>query len=278
MSGIASGAASGAATGTAILPGWGTAIGAVVGGIAGALDKKKAPVVVPYKPVDVQKEQANSIQGNIAAAPTLDQLLSQSNQFQQSQASSLMEKALPGYGQFAANLTKQATDRAADPYAVPKSVTDQLSQYAAENNIGQGTGATSGFSGNNILRSLGLNALQYGQANLSSAMSALSVLTGTAPRTSPMSPLSFMVTPAQQIQNQQMTNQLQQQSGQGGANANAAAANWNTGNLWDSITSTITPSAVNNIAGLLNSPGAPGSANTSVGSGLSPAPTSFAAK
>jgi len=44
--GAATGAASGAATGTAILPGWGTAIGAVVGGASGYLggssaDKKK---------------------------------------------------------------------------------------------------------------------------------------------------------------------------------------------------------------------------------------------
>jgi hypothetical protein len=277
MAGIASGAASGAAAGSAFGP-WGTVIGGVVGAAGGLLNKKSAPATVPYTPVDLQATQNQAISGDLAATPSIDQLLSQSNTFQQGQASALMEKALPGYGQFASNLTKTASDLAANPYAVPKSVTDQLTQYAAENNIAGGTGAASGFSESNILRSLGVNALQYGQSNLTAATNALSVLTGTAPRVSPMSPMSFLVTPDQQTQNQQLTNRLQQQIGQGGANASTAATNFNTGNLWDTLTSTITPSAVNNVASLFNTNPSTGTPNTSVGSGLSPAPASFAGK
>jgi hypothetical protein len=52
-----------------------------------------------------------------------------------------------------------------------------------------------------------------------------------------MSPLSFLVTPTQQQQNQVYTNTLQQQEGQAGANAATAASNYNSANLWDSITS-----------------------------------------
>lgn len=266
MAGIASGAASGAAAGSAFGP-WGTVIGGIVGAAGGLLNKKKAPAVVPYTPVNPQAEQTNAISGNLSALPSIDDLLAQSNTFQQSQASQLMEKALPGYGQFARNLTSTASSLAANPYQVPKSVTDQLTQYAAENNIAGGTGAASGFSESNILRSLGVNALQYGQANLSSAMNALSVLTGTAPRTSPMSPLSFLVTPAEQISNQQLTNRMQQQTGQGGANAATAAANWNSQNLWDSITGTLTPSYINSIASMVHgnpTPAGGGSADLNV--------------
>lgn len=235
MAGIFTGATSGATAGSAFGP-WGTAIGGLVGGLGGLLGgggSKKAPPTIPYQPVNLQETQQQAISGNQAALPSIDQLLAQSNSFQQGQAISLMNQALPGYSGFASNLLGTASNLAANPYQVPQSVVDQLSQYAAENNIGAGTGAASGFSSSNLLRSLGINALQYGQNNLSAATSALSVLTGTAPRVSPMSPLSFLVTPSQQTQNQQLTNQLQQQIGQAGANAQTAAGNFNSQNLWD---------------------------------------------
>jgi hypothetical protein len=220
------------------LGGWFTwvTVGLGVASVAGGLlNKKSAPATVQYQPVSPQQTQTSAISGNITENPQLESLLSQSNTFQQQQASSLMNQALPGYSGFASALTGTATSLAANPYAIPSSVTGQLQQYAAENNINEGTGASSGFSGSNMLRSLGVNALQYGQANMSSAMNALSVLSNTAPKTSPMSPLSFMVTPSQQQQAQTQTNTLQQQIAQGGANAGTAAANANTTNLWDSI-------------------------------------------
>lgn len=229
------------------------AIPAVTSLASGLLNKKQAPPVVPYQPVDLQQQQGTAIQGNTASLPSLENLLSQSNTFQQTQASQLMNQALPGYAQFAQNLLGTASNLASNPYQVPQSVMDQLAQYGAEHNIAGGTGATSAFSGSSILRSLGVNALQYGQTNLQNAMSALSVLTGTAPRTSPMSPLSFMVTPQQQAQNQQYTNTLQQQIAQGGANARTAAQNWNTQNLWDTLTSTLTPSNMQGVGNFAQS-------------------------
>lgn len=212
----------------------------MTGGAIGALanmffNKKKAPNTVQYTPVDLQAEQQKSIGGNISALPDLDTLLSQSNTFQQKQANSLMESALPGYSSFSQNLLGTASNLAKNPYEIPQSAVDQLMQYANENNLAGGTGASSAFSHSNALRSLGVNELQYGQNNIQTAMQALSVLTGTAPRVSPMSPLSFMVTPQQQAQNQQYTNTLQQQIAQGGANAQTAAKNWNTQNLWDNF-------------------------------------------
>jgi hypothetical protein len=266
MAGIATGAVAGAKAGSVFGP-WGTVIGGVVGGAAGYFSgggDKKAPATIPYQPVDLQQEQSKAIAGNAAAATSIDDLLAQSNAFQQKQASQLMDQALPGYSKFASNLMGSASKLAADPYAVPQSVVDQLTQYAAEHNISQGTGASSGFSQSNLLRSLGVNALQYGQSNMTTAMNALSVLTGTAPRTSPMSPLSFMVTPGQQIQNQQLTNQTQAGISQAGANANTAAGNYNSQNLWDNLTSSM---AMLNNSGLLKS-----SAKSSSGVGVLSSP------
>lgn len=215
----------------------GASIGALLNGL---FNKKQAPPTIPYTPVDLQEQQGKAVSGDIAALPDINTLLANSNTFQQTQANQLMNSALPGYSQFAQNLLGTSSQLAKNPYGIPQSAIDQLSQYAAENNIAGGTGAASGFSNSNLLRSLGVNELQYGQNNLNSAMQALSVLTGTAPRVSPMSPLSFMVTPAQQIQNQTYTNTMQQQIAQGGANAQTAAKNWNTQNLWDSMAASLT--------------------------------------
>ena len=213
---------------------------AIVGGstiYASSQNNQKGAPAVQYTPVNLQDTQAQAIGGDQASAPQLDALLAQSNQFQQTQASQLMNQALPGYSQFASNLTNTASNLAANPYAIPQSVVGQLSQYAAENNISEGTGAASGFSSSNLLRSLGVNALQYGQSNMASATSALSTLTNTAPRISPMSPASFMVTPQQQAANQQVTNTNGQQINQGASNSSTAAGNANSSSLWDSIAS-----------------------------------------
>lgn len=222
---------------------WGAAIAAVasVGGalISSSGAKQSAPAAVPYTPVDPNQALSSTIGANQSNLGGLEQLLTQSNTFQQGQAISAQNAALPGYAQFASNLTKTATDLAANPYAVPSSVTDQLGQYAAENNISEGTGANSGFSGNNTLRSLGVNALQYGQNNLQTAMSALSTLTGTSPRVSPASPLSFLLQPSQVLSTQTNNNTQAQAVGQGAANAATAAANNNSATLWDSLTSSV---------------------------------------
>ena len=242
---VGGGAVSGAEAGSAFGP-EGTVIGGLIGGAAGFLSgggSQNAPAYVPYQPVDLQQTQQQALLGDQGASATLDQLLGQSNTFQQQQATSLMNQALPGYSGFAQNLTNTASSLAANPYQVPQSVVGQLSQYAAENNISEGTGAASGFSSSNLLRSLGVNALQYGQANMASATNALQTLSNTAPRVSPMSPLSFMVTPQQQAQNQQYTNTLQAQGGQASANAQAAAANYNSSNLWDQTTGALNQSS-----------------------------------
>ena len=230
------------------LGGWFTwvAVGAAavtaVGSVASAsMNKQSAPATAAYTPVNPSQIESQTVNADISNLGSAEQLSSSASAFNSSQAVQALNTALPGYSGLASGLMGQAQSLAANPYAIPQSVVGQLSQYAAENNIQGGTGATSGFSNSNMLRSLGINALQYGQSNIQTAMGALSTLTGTAPNVSPTSPLSFMLSPNSVLQTQTNNNTMQQNIAQGANNANAAAANANSNNLWDTITSQISP-------------------------------------
>jgi hypothetical protein len=224
---------------------WAAAAAAVVGAGASyglsSLNKQQAPATIPYQNVNPTTVQNNAISGDIASLSSANSLAGSTTTTQAQQALAARNISQPGYSTLAGDLTQQATNLAANPSQVPQSVVDQLSQYAAENNIGEGTGNASGFSQNNLVRSLGLNALQYQTQNLASATSALSTLSGTAPNVSPVSPLSFLLTPSQALQTATTNATNNQQIAQGGANAAAAAANANSNNLFDSLTSQISP-------------------------------------
>lgn len=247
MSASGSGAASGAATGATIgsvIPGIGTAIGAIAGGLIGAFaTKKKAAATAPFTPtplLDANKIQSDTIKGNLSNESSLEQLLSQSNRFQQGQASDLLEQAVPGYGKLSQSILGRGQQASDHPYDLPKDVQDNLNRIAAERGIKVGSGGqTQKFS---ALRDLGVNMLQYGQQNFSQALSALSTVTGLAPKVSPLSPMSFMFTPGQQLgvaqtnaQITQANNAGQQGTAQGKSNVDTAASNWNNQNMWDNL-------------------------------------------
>jgi hypothetical protein len=233
--GALSGAASGAEAGSVFGP-WGTVIGGVVGGVAGLMSGQNAPKAVPYTNVNAQQEQTNALQGNLANLGSIQNLSSATNAFQQSQASKMMEQAVPGYAKFASSLMQSGQNSLTNQYKVPGEVEQNLSRIASERGISAGTrGQFNQFS---LLRDMGVNELQYGQQQFQNALSALTTVTGTAPRVSPMSPLSFMLTPAEQIQNTTTNNMMQQAVGQGAQNASAAAANWNRQNNYNSFMNT----------------------------------------
>ena len=228
-----SSAASGAAAGSAIMPGWGTAIGAGVGLLSGLLNKQKAPKTAPFVPVDPQAEQRKAIAGNAANEQSIEDLLTRSNKYAQGQANSLMEQAMPGYAKLSQKFLALAGSNLDNPYALPKDVSDNLTRLAAERGINTGVRGQAGdFS---ALRDFGLNSLQYGQSRIAQSQSLLQTIGSLAPRVSPMSPMSFYVTPGQQMQMQQQNNMGQQMTQQAGNNAGAAADNWNTANLWNSV-------------------------------------------
>lgn len=233
------------------------AAGLVVSAGSALMNKPKAAGAVAYQNVDPTDVQRKTIAGDQATLGDATDLANRTSSATAMQAMNLRNITQPGYSDLSGALSKQALAMAKDPYAVPQSVVDQLSQYAAENNITEGTGAASGFSGSNLLRSLGINALQYGQTNLSAATNALSVLSGTAPQVSPVSPLSFMLTPSQALGTTTNNNTENQAIGQGAANSAAAAANHASDNLWDSVSGAVQPALQSYLNSRTNQPPPP---------------------
>lgn len=214
----------------------GAAAVTVVGGvIQGQQAKKNAPKPAQYAAVDPQAEQKKAIQGNLANLGQVENLTNQTNQFSQQQANSMMEQAVPGYRKAADQLMKFGQERGANPYAVPKEVTDNLNRIASERGVSVGQGPGGQFGQYSALRDLGVNELQYGQQNFQDAIQALTTVTGTAPRVSPVSPMSFYLTPQQQLNATTNNNTESQAINQGANNANSAANNWANQNLWSSI-------------------------------------------
>lgn len=218
---------------------WGGLGGAALGIVGNAVlaNNTKKPQVAMPTPVDLQVEQDKALKGNIANQQKIEDLVSSSNKFAQQQANSLMEKAVPGYSQFAQSLLKSGREALTNPYDLPQDVQDNLTRIAAERGISRGTRGQ--FNDYSALRDLGVNMLDYGNNNFNRAMSALTTVAGTAPRISPMSPMSFYVTPGMSAENQAQTNQAQQAIQQGSYNADAALSNFKTQSLWDSITKAV---------------------------------------
>lgn len=235
---------------------------AIPGLLSGLFNKKKAPETAPYMPVDLGAEQQKAIAANTGAEGDIEKLLSQANAYTQGQASSMMEKAVPGYAAYSKKLLQTGTDALAHPYDLPADVQANLARISAEKGISTGTGSGSEFGKFSATRDLGLNMLDYGNSNFAKAVQALTTVTGTAPRISPMSPMSFYVTPQALAQNQQYTNTVQQQIQQGANNASAAAGNFNNQNLWDSISRAAGPL----ISAYTGGAGAPAAATVGGGS------------
>ena len=224
--------ASGAAAGSTFGP-VGTVVGGAVGLLGSLLNKQKSAPVVPFTPLDLGAAQQQSLANNKAAMPSIEQLLAQSNTFQQGQASSLLERAIPGWGKLQASLTNLATTTAQNPYQLPADVTQNLARIAAERGISAGTrGQFNDFS---LLRDLGVNSLQYGASRISQAQGLAQTLAALAPRVNPMSPLSFLTTPQEQLGVNQYNEATGRQVRQGGANADTAASNYNSTNLWSNL-------------------------------------------
>jgi hypothetical protein len=149
----------------------------------------------------------------------------------------MMESAVPGYAAFAKNLLASGENSLAHPYDLPQDVQTKLEQMAAEKGISVGGGGQ--FQGFSALSLLGTNMLNYGQQQFQNALSALTTVTGTAPRVNPASPLSMMITPGQALQTATTNATETQAVNQGGANAATAANNYNSTQGWSTLMSSL---------------------------------------
>jgi len=209
--------------------GWFTwvAVGVGVVGAVGsyaASSRVRAPGAVQYQPVDPGAVASQTIDSDSANLAKANQLTSGINQFSQGQANSMMEQALPGWGKLQSSMTSTTEDLLKNPYDLPPDVQQNLERLSAEKGISAGTrGQFNDFS---LMRDFGVNELQYGQSRINQASGLYQLLASTAPRVNPVSPMAFMVTPSEAIQQQQHTNDQNQAINQGNQNAIAAANNY----------------------------------------------------
>lgn len=211
----------------------GTAYGAYSQGQA-AKNAAKASAANQVAPVDLQEEQTKAIEGNIANQAKIESLVSSTNAFNQSQATSMMESAIPGFSALQSKLMATTNDLLTNPYDLPKDVQANLERLAAERGVSAGTRGT--FNEFSLLRDLGVNSLQYGQSRINQAGGLAGIISSIAPKANVMSPLSFYNTPQQYAANQQLTNANNQAVAQGAINANLAATNYQNAGIANAIT------------------------------------------
>ena len=201
----------------------------VVGSVAGSLisaNNMKGPAAAPYTPVNVGQQETAALQANQNNLGANEQLSAQTNTFNQSQANSMMEQALPGWQKLQSSLMNTTQNLLTNPYQLPSDVQQNLERQAAEQGVS--SGARGQFNQFSLLRDLGVNELQYGQSRISQAQGLSSFLAGSAPRVNPMSPMSMFVSPQEAIQQQQYTNTQQQSIAQGYNNSQAQLNNYKT--------------------------------------------------
>ena len=185
-------------------------------------------------PVDLQEEQTKALDGNLANQKKINTLVSSTNAFDQSQATSMMEQAIPGFSALQGKLMATTNDLLTNPYDLPKDVQTNLERLAAERGVSAGTRGT--FNEFSLLRDLGVNSLQYGQSRINQAGGLAGIISSIAPTANVMSPLSFYNTPQQYAANQQLTNANNQATTQGAINANLAATNYQNAGIANAIT------------------------------------------
>jgi hypothetical protein len=206
------------------------AVGAavVVGGSTYMAKSKGAKAPGQAAAVDVGGAASEAIRANNQNTPEIEALLRRANTFTQDQNLSLLNRAIPGYDQIAQNLSRQAQQASANPYALPQEFEDNLSRIAAERGINTGVRGQAGdFS---LLRDFGVNSLQYGQQQIASSQSILGTLAGLA-KVNPLSPLSMYVTPQNAIQAASDNRSAQQAY----MNAQQAAANQKAAAPWEGL-------------------------------------------
>ena len=206
--------------------------GSILGSILG---KQKAPQQATYTPVDPQAVQKKAIEGNLQNLGQAQNLASQTNSFNQTQANPLMEQAMPGFGAMQKRLMSSINDDLNSQNSMPQEMQDQISRFAAEKGVTRGTSGN--FNGFNLVKDFGFNLTDWKNASRARALNTMSSVFGMTPRVNPMSPMAMMVDPNTAMSVQSQNNQMQYNSQQAGFNAQAAASNYNRSLLGGAIQS-----------------------------------------
>lgn len=213
--------------------------GSILGSILG---KQKAPQQATYTPVDPQAVQKKTIEGNLQNIGQAQNLASQTNNFNQSQATALMEKAMPGFGAMQQRMMASVNEDLNSQNSMPKDMQDQISRFAAEKGVTRGTSGN--FNGFNLVKDFGFNLTDWKNASRARALNTMSSVFGMTPRVNPMSPMAMMVDPNTAMSVQGQNNQMQYNSQQAGYNSQAAASNYNNMLLAGAVSSVANAAAM----------------------------------
>lgn len=140
--------------------------------------------------VDVGAESRRAAEANLNNMPYIQALLARGNRFNQEQNLQMLNQAVPGYNDWAAQQTANA--EAYGQGRLSKEQSANLTRLAAERGINTGTRGQMGQY--SLLRDFGIDQYKSGQES----RNIMAAIAGMA-KVNPMSPLSFMVTPEQAI-------------------------------------------------------------------------------
>lgn len=173
--------------------------------IGGLLANK--PNLPQFQQIDLGAEQAKSVTANTSNLPGLENLASQTNQFNINQIQSMLRQVIPGYDSMVGGATKNIQDELSG--RIPADVSAAVQTSDAARALSGGF-AGSGMHGNLVARDLGLTSLDLTQRGISSAQSWLQSM--NAINSPGMFNLSSMfVSPAQQAAITQYNNTGQMQ-------------------------------------------------------------------
>lgn len=133
--------------------------GALIGGAIGAFGTK--PKIPKLPEIDPSKVQTQTVEGNIAAMPKLQELGARVNQFNQQQLAKALEFSLPG-GLAAAQGIISSQLRG----EIPADVAVQVANKAAAQGFQSGFGPGSGIGKSLTARDFGLTSMQIQQQGL----------------------------------------------------------------------------------------------------------------
>ena len=117
-----------------IIAGVSVVAGTAYGAVSQASAAKKAAAASAANrvgPVDLQEEQTKALDGNLANQKKINTLVSSTNAFDQSQATSMMEQAIPGFTALQGKLMATANDLLTNPYDLPKDVQTNMERLTA---------------------------------------------------------------------------------------------------------------------------------------------------
>lgn len=167
--------------------------GALIGGALGSFGRK--PEIPKLPAIDPNAVQSETINANADALPSLQQLGTKVNAYNQTQQlgmlSRALEFALPGGLSKAQSVVNSQLNG-----EVPNDVRNLLQRSAVAGAYGRGYGPQSGLASNDFLRNLGLTSLQMqGQG-----MAGFQQLAGMVPQTQAFNVSSMFYTPQQRLE------------------------------------------------------------------------------